>query len=353
MKYNPALDGVRAISIIVVVAFHASLPFAQGGMIGVDIFFVLSGYLITTILRNELRSFDRIDLKRFYLRRAARLMPALVVSMAVTYTVFAVIAPDLNITWDIATALLYVSDYGAAFWGVPTYVTHTWSLSVEEHFYILWPLFLIATRNMPGRALAKLLITMFAVATAWRFVDALVWNDWVRTYYRFDTRLSGMILGGVLAVAQWRVTEDTARKFGKTGLYMLALLVVCLRWKFMPSLLIGGFLAEIATALLIVALTSGHQTSIGNAVSHPWLVRIGVLSYSIYLFHYGFAFLLRDVLDPFSTFALSFGAAFLLAAVCNHYVEKPVRSWANRARPLLSSQAKPGRIGSVPRSAGG
>ncbi len=344
MKYNPALDGVRAISVIVVVAFHTSVAFAQGGMIGVDVFFVLSGYLITTILRNELHNTGRIDLKRFYMRRAARLMPALVLSVAGTYAAYAVFAPHLDLRRDVLVVLLYMSDYGTALWGVPAFMEVTWSLSVEEHFYVLWPFFLIATRNMPSRVLLRLLIAMFVAATAWRFADALIWDDWTRTYYRFDTRMSGIILGAALAVGQWQVTEDAARKFGKAALYVLALLVILLRWRFMPSLLIGGLMAEVATALLIAALASGHRTSVGKALSHPWLVYIGVLSYSIYLFHYGFAVILRDLLDPLPAFALSFAAAFLLSAVSHRYVEKPIRSWAGRARvgTLVASGARTG-----------
>lgn len=330
MKYNPALDGVRALSVIAVVAFHTLYRPLTGAMIGVDVFFVLSGFLITTILRGEMQGSGALDLKRFYVRRASRLMPPLVLCMAATYVGYVLLVPETRIGLDVVLSLLYVSDYGISFWGVPEHIRHTWSLSVEEHFYLIWPAFLITTRKLSDRALLQVLLVMFAVATIWRVADCLIWDDWVRTYYRFDTRLSGMILGAVLAVGQWKVSEHAAAKMGGIALYLLALMVVALRWKAMPSLMIGTLAAELAAAALIIALTSGHETSVSKMLSRPWLVYLGVLSYSIYLWHYGFAYVLRDAINPVWAFVISLGASVVISAISHKYVEKPIKAWVNR-----------------------
>lgn len=331
MKYNPALDGVRAISVIIVVAFHTKFAFAKGGMIGVDVFFVLSGFLITSILRNELQASGTIDLSRFYFRRAVRLMPPLILSMAGVYIGSRVFFPNVDILPDVVLALLYVSDYGKAFWGVPELIAHTWSLSVEEHFYLVWPLFLLATSRLSDRTLLHIMLAMFVAATAWRIADGLIWEDWTRTYFRFDTHMSGMILGAILAVKQWKLQTDTAQLVGKFSLCALAILVIGLRWRYMPSLLVGEFVAEVSAAGLIVSLTCGHQTAVSKTLSYPPLVYLGVLSYSIYLWHYGIAIVLREILDPVSAFAITLSASVVIAALSNKYVETPLRSWAHRS----------------------
>lgn len=330
MIYNPALDGVRALSVITIVAFHTMFVFLKGGMIAVDVFFVLSGYLITTILRSELQSSGRVDLKRFYVRRAARLMPPLVVCMLTTYAGYALFAPELKIDLDIILALLYVSDYGVALWGVPEHLAHTWSLSVEEHFYLVWPVFLILTRALADASMLRLLMALFVAATAWRIIDALVWYDWVRTYYRFDTRLSGMILGALLAVGKWTFSKEDAARIGKLSLYVLSVLVVVLRWKSMPSVMVGTLGAELAAAALIIALTSGHETPVTRMLSRPWLVYLGMLSYSIYLWHYGFAYVLRDTMPKPWAFAISLCAAIAISALSHRYMERPIKAWVNR-----------------------
>lgn len=328
LQYNPALDGLRALAVIAVVAFHTIFPVIKGGMIGVDVFFVLSGFLITMLLTSELRESDKVDLKRFYLRRMARLMPPLVLSAIGTYLGYMAFASEIDIATDVVLGLLYVSDYGISFWGIPEHIRHTWSLSVEEHFYLVWPVFLLLTRTMKAESLFKLLIAMFIAATLWRFADALVWKDWIRTYYRFDTRLSGMILGSALAMRSWTVSAPVARAIGAIALTALAMMALGLRWLYMPSLLWGVLAADLATAALIVSLTSGHRTPIFNALSHAWLVRLGVLSYSIYLWHYGIAYLLRDAIHPWAAFTVTMVASVLISSASYRYVEAPLRKWS-------------------------
>lgn len=327
MNYNPSLDGVRALAVLAVVAFHTIYVPFHGGFIGVDVFFVLSGFLITSILRSEQARSGKIDLGRFYLRRAVRLIPPLALSMAGTFIVYAWFFPDVDIRPDILLSMFYLSDYGIALWGVPQFLKHTWSLSVEEHYYLIWPFVLIATRSMSDRRLFRLLAALWVAATLWKFVDAIVWGDFARTYYRFDTRAGGMILGSLLAVRQFSIQAETAEKLGKYALYILAILCAGLLWNNMTSMLAGGVMAELASAALIVSLASGHATPVSRFLAHPRLVYLGVLSYSIYLWHYGIAIVLREILDPFSAFVLTLASSVVIAAVSHRFVEKPLRAW--------------------------
>jgi peptidoglycan/LPS O-acetylase OafA/YrhL len=201
MPYNPALDGLRAVAVMLVVLFHARAPIAFGGYLGVDIFFVLSGYLITSLLLSELDTKGTLDLRRFYLRRLLRLTPALFAMLAV----YLIVAPFL---WPATTdhgkqaaiAATYLSDYAVAFWGTPDFLSHTWSLSVEEHFYLLWPLVLLAAcRRWDRRSLVWVFGAAYGLATLVRWVCIVKGQSWEQVYYRFDTHLSGLMLGAWLA----------------------------------------------------------------------------------------------------------------------------------------------------------
>jgi peptidoglycan/LPS O-acetylase OafA/YrhL len=202
LRYNPALDGMRAIAALLVIGSHCRVPGFHGGFYGVDLFLVLSGFLITSLLIDEHGSSGCIDLPRFYLRRFLRLTPPLFVMLAAYVVVGPLLWPQFDIGWhvrDTLVAAFYVSDYGRAFWHMPHIVQHTWSLGVEEHFYLLWPLVLLAVLRLPARWRPAALFGLYVAATAWRmfwYVDA---PDWPETYYRLDTRMSGLILGALLA----------------------------------------------------------------------------------------------------------------------------------------------------------
>lgn len=333
MRYNPALDGLRAIAVVMVVAFHTNVPFVRGGMIGVDIFFVISGYLITGILRSELVKTGSIDLRDFYARRLWRLMPALVLAMAGTYLFYRIVRPYTNINGDIIASLLYYADYRIALAHFPTTIKHTWSLAVEMQFYLVWPLFLLATRHMDDRALLRLLLVLFAAATIWRCLNVMALSDWNRSYYSFDTRLSGLLLGAALAVSGWqqRTSATTADRIGAGALLLLTILCISLQWKYTPSLTTGVLLAELAALALIMGLWVERSIA-AKALSAPWLVYVGKLSYAIYLWHYGLAVVLRHELTPALSFPITLVAATALSALSFHYVETPCLAWSRRRK---------------------
>jgi peptidoglycan/LPS O-acetylase OafA/YrhL len=186
---------------------------------------------------------------------------------------------------------------------------------------------------LTDRTLFRLMIAMFVAAFAWKVADALIWDDFIRTYYRFDTRLGGLLLGGALAVRPVHVSSKAAQVLGRYALVVLLALVIALNWNGMPSLLAGGFMTELAAVALLISLTSEHETAAKKALSQPLLVYLGVLSYSIYLWHYGIAIVLRDMLDPLLSFSLTLGASVALASLSHRYMEAPLRRWVNRGKP--------------------
>lgn len=170
MRYVPALDGLRALAVTLVFLVHTTQHF-PGGWIGVDIFFVLSGFLITSILVAEHEKTGVISLSRFYMRRACRLLPALVAVVCVSLTLAVWLHSQTHDTViDAVAALLYLADYRYAFMpgaGV-TALMHTWSLSVEEQFYFVWPLLLIALLRWSRRAAFRTTLGLIVLVAVWR-----------------------------------------------------------------------------------------------------------------------------------------------------------------------------------------
>jgi peptidoglycan/LPS O-acetylase OafA/YrhL len=322
MHYNPALDGVRAISVLAVVCFHCGIPGAQGGFVGLDVFFMLSGFLITSLLAAECRG-GAIEAGRFYARRAARLYPTLLL-LLVAYLALAPFLWPSDDRWLAASlAALYIYDYALAFWN-PTYtVGHTWSLGVEEKFYLLWPLLLPLL--LRTRRPVCWLLGAFAAITAWRYGVALAWG-WKQAYFSFDTRTSGIVLGAVAALAGVRVSRGTLA----VALVALAIDVA------LPSLpgmdqteavTLRITLAELA-AFVLVCHAAAHAKSV--FLSWPPLVYVGRLSYGIYLWHFPIVSLLAKSLSPWAKLGLALPLSAALAAVCLHAIDMPLRKWRDR-----------------------
>lgn len=329
MHYNPALDGVRAVAVFAVVFFHCDV--LSGGFIGVDVFFVLSGFLITTLLRSELQETGRIGLGRFYWRRALRLWPALLLMLSA----YAVFAPDFladTVVWrDVLLSGFYLSDYSQAFWRVPENLGHTWSLAVEEHFYLLWPLVIIGCGSMTNRRASLVFGGAFLLATLWRCFDLFTWLSWGRTYFRFDTRLSGLLIGALVAVLPWRPkTHTSSNAIAGIGLAVLALALVTFEWRTLSPLTIGLSVTELAAAALVVSLIGDRQSVVAKALAWRPVVYVGLLSYSIYLWHYPIARALRDQFEPAVTVTVVSALSLLIAALSYEFVEKPIRRYRNR-----------------------
>lgn len=314
MRYNPALDGLRAVAAITVVAGHSFV--FDGAAIGVVAFFVLSGYLITSILSDELDKTGRIDLVRFYWHRALRLWPPLLLMLAAWAV--AVIVSGGDPAEGAILAGLYLSDYARALDMMPESLAHTWSLAVEEHFYMLLPGLLILTRSVRFFAWAVIL------SAAWRCIDFAIWQNMAWTYFRFDTSLAALLLGCLIALYPIRGSA----RLGIGGAAALLALVIAFDNGNPLMLTLGYVGAAIASAALVLSLTDDNAVSRAfSALAYP-----GQLSYSVYLWHYPIALAVRDRLDPLATFAVVMGASFLIAWLSFKAMERPLRDWRRRLR---------------------
>jgi len=295
LAYEPAIDGLRALAAFAVLLLHSGVPWFRGGFFGVDVFFVLSGYLITRSLTNQ------SSLPRFYVRRAKRLFPALCFMLLA----YVIAAPLMWHGWnhgrDALLALLYVTDYTSAFGPRPEFLLHTWSLSVEEHFYLIWPVIFLAFRPSL-RALA----VAYVLATAWRWL----WPDWNQAYFRFDTHMTGLILGCALA---------SLPKFEMPawpGLLVLLVLAMLLRDNTFLTQGPGITLAELAAAIAIM----GRQPA---WLSMQPFVYLGQLSYGIYLWHYPLSqMFIRNMHAKWQfTLVATVITSVLMAAISYHLIE--------------------------------
>lgn len=331
MQYNPAFDGVRALSILAVVSFHCEAPWGDGGFVGVDMFFVLSGYLITTLLMEEHRH-GGIAIGAFYARRALRLYPTLLLLIA-TYVVLVPILRPADDRWLAAAAAgFYVMDYALAFWHISWTIGHTWSLGVEEKFYLLWPLLLPAL--LRTRRPIAWLLAAFILVTAWRYASVFTWN-WSQAYFSFDTRMSGILLGTIGALVRPKVSTPIA-------IVACTALLFCVTAPFMPSLpwrltseavTLEITLAEIASFALICYLAEHGNR---RFFSSRTMTYVGRLSYGIYVWHFPFVLVLRDdhAQPWWVTLPATLVFSFTAAAICLHLVDDPLKRWRKHARPL-------------------
>ena len=343
LQYNPALDGLRTVAALLVVVNHCHVPGFQAGFYGVDIFFVLSGYLITRLLLDEHGGTGRIDLPRFYLRRFLRLAPPLLAMLA-TYLVWApMVWPQFGL-WshvrDTLIAAFYLSDYARAFWLLPHIVQHTWSLGVEEHFYLMWPLVLLALLRLPARWRMAALFGLYVAATAWRMIWYVDATDWPETYFRLDTRMSGLILGALLATllsGADRVPERFANLSGTVASIALTLALMIGAWRAPGALEWTMTLVEFAAAALLIA-ASAPESWVSRVLSAPPLVATGILSYGIYLWHYPVALYFRDRMPWYEATFTVLAIAFLAASLSYLLIEKPLQSFRRNLKPRVETE---------------
>lgn len=280
--YEPALDGLRATACLGVVFFHCRVPGFSGGGIGVDVFFVLSGYLITGLLATEIEDAGEVNVWRFLVRRALRLWPALIAMLAVYAALAPLAFPYYGAArWrDVFAASVYLTDYTRMF-GWPTPLAHTWSLAVEAQFYLLWPLVLTLLLKAPRQVAAVALIAAWAALTLGRGVAMQEAADWNAVYHPLHWRMTGLILGSALALAPVRWGAAWIGWLGAALLLTLCALlpseagVPLVRW--------GIPLAELASVGLLISILAGG--SLRRGLAWPPLVAIGLMSYGLYLWH--------------------------------------------------------------------
>jgi peptidoglycan/LPS O-acetylase OafA/YrhL len=366
---------LRALAVIAVLLYHADLAWIPGGFLGVEVFFVISGYLITALLLAEWRQRGRIDLKTFWLRRARRLLPALYVLLVVSLAFAVVFLPGevAGLRGDVLAAFGYVTNWYLIFGqesyfeavGRPSLLQHLWSLAVEEQFYLIWPPILAlmlcvgATRLRRRRVLTVALAGAAASAVAMALLYA-PGVDPSRIYYGTDTRATGLLFGAALAFLwspgeKYRPSEARhrrlelagrgrfRRRWGWTAPLLLDILGFAalggLVWfcltlgEFQPFLYVGGFaLVGVATAATIMAVVHPYTLIGARLLGSAPLRWIGVRSYGIYLWHWPVFMVTRPELDvPFDgmpLLALRLAATVVLADLSYRYVETPIRRGA-------------------------
>lgn len=347
IPHLPALDGLRGLAVLGVLLFHDGR--LSGGYLGVDLFFVLSGYLITSLLLAEWKAAGRIDLAQFWIRRARRLFPALLALMPAVALYAATLAKPgelLRIRWDGFATLGYVANWRAIFAGrsywdmfeAPSPLEHTWSLAIEEQFYVLWPLLTVAAlRLFKGSRRA-----MFAICLGLGIVSTslLVWHGiriggTDRAYLGTDTRGAAILFGAALAcfLAEFRSSPPTGPSRSLDALGLVAVLVLGFSWIRMDGqhrfLYRGGFLVtEIAVLVLIVCATRGAHSLIGRAFAFKPLTWVGLISYGVYLWHWPLYVVFSPERMHFSGLPLTLlrlSTTFGLSLISYHWLEQPIR----------------------------
>lgn len=347
-KHVTSLDGLRAVAVIAVIFFHAGVPGFEAGFLGVDLFFVLSGFLITTLLAGEWLKHGTIRLGQFFSRRVKRLMPALLVMVlaVTTYTVIVISSARTAIRGDALSALFYVANwhfietdsYSQAT-GSPSPLQPTWSLSIEEQFYFVWPLILVAVLALLARRQLKIAALIAGAGAACCAVLAIYNFDRdlpTFSYMATQTRAFEPLLGAAaaLALVAWpRFSESFKRHRA-----LPAAVAVCV--------LIGGFfllrpidgdssryglggnvIFAIAATVLVACLWYGPWRFEPTALLR-WrpLVLVGVISYGVYLWHWPMLLFISDGDDgPAWTRAVAIGVAVLVAVASYFFIELPVR----------------------------
>ncbi len=398
VPYLPGLDGMRALAVIAVMVYHANSTWLRGGFFGVEVFFVISGYLITLLLIAERERSGRVDMKQFWIRRARRLLPALF-TMLLMLTVWTALFKSSELgklRGDVLGGLFYVSNWyqvwvGAGYAAANDFapLRHLWSLAVEEQFYLVWPLVMAVLLRNGSRRVADLSRWLFLAALGVTVIVAVLyhpgpigtpeitpeayWQIGDRSISKADTlylgtisRSAGLLLGAAFAMI-WRpvaITRGPLRDQGRVldlvavvGLVVLVLMSVRIGFIDDPAvgadgwLFRGGFFfASIATLGVIAAVTH-PRTATSRILAAPPLVWIGVRSYGLYLYSWPIYQMIRGIAGKkltLSEFAVAMVITLIVAELSYRFIETPIRRGAlGTIRTRLRSSRDPGRRNAV------
>ncbi|ADM72482.2 acyltransferase [Paenibacillus polymyxa E681] len=368
-RYMPGLDGLRALAVIAVIVYHLNPDWLPGGLLGVGVFFTLSGYLITDILVSQWDTYHSFKMKDFWLRRARRLLPAMLTVVAVIVLCSLLFDPSrlTALRGDVPAALVYMSNWWFIFhqvsyfesFGPPSPLGHLWSLAVEEQFYILWPLLLaLGLKFMPKRIVLAGWVTCLALISA--LLMAVIYvpgSDPSRVYYGTDTRGFALLIGAALALV-WpsgKLKEQASPKARMLldSIGAISLLLLC-HWawasnEYDPSLYRGGLLGIALVTAIVVAALAHPVSHLGRLLGIKPLRWIGARSYGLYLWHVPVITLTTPQVDTDGVHVmriiLQLLATVLLASLSFKYIEEPIRHggfrhWITEIRSAVRRQAR-------------
>ncbi|MGM9929244.1 MAG: acyltransferase family protein [Bacillus sp. (in: firmicutes)] len=351
-RYIYGLDGLRAFAVLSVIAYHLEWKWASGGLLGVTMFFVLSGYLITNLLLIEWEKNQSINLKQFWIRRFRRLLPGMFTMMFLVTAWVTIFDQSLlvKLREDFLAASVYISNWWYIFqdlsyfesMGTPSLLTHFWSLAVEEQFYIVWPLILTIALSCKFSRKSILSYTLI-LATISASAMAILYSpevDPTRVYYGTDTRAFSLLMGAALAFL-WPshklnkpISNSVRFKMDLMGVLSLGALVFMMMYttQYDAFLYRGGMVfASFFTAVLVAVIV--HPASyLSRLLSFKPFVWIGARSYGIYLWHFPVIILTTPTIDTgdghLGRICFQLILTFLLAALSYKYIENPIRHGA-------------------------
>ncbi len=346
MQYRAEIDGLRALAVIPVVLFHAGIAGFSGGFVGVDIFFVISGYLITSIILSEQQK-ERFTLTGFYERRARRILPALMlVTLLSTVAAWYLLLPAELVDYGKSLASVGVFASNILFWTQSDYfaqtsefipLLHTWSLAVEEQFYLIFPVFMIASAAMLK---SKRLLVLTVVAIVSFLFCEWAWRNAPEANFFLAPSRMWELLAGVFCAFYLQQPRDPSPLIKQIasalGLLMLVYSIIFFD-KTIPFPSVYALLPVLGTALII--LFTDKNTLVGQLLSVPFIVGIGLISYSAYLWHQPlFVFARLSSLEELSV-SMLLGLsllAFIMAYISWRWVEKPFRNrnWLSQRQIL-------------------
>lgn len=357
-----SLDGVRGVAVLTVMLYHAHIAAFRGGFLGVDIFFVLSGFLITSLLFREWQEAGSVDLKRFYLRRGLRLLPALLVLLALALAFPRVFTPRLangespRLWLAALAAISYASNWVRAFdLTEMSFLQHTWSLGIEEQFYTLWPLGLLLLLRARKRRLTSIAVVCAGIAGS-AVLRAVRWQGretLLRDYYSLETRLDSLLIGCLLALLlSWDLVPRTGRwtaAIRTSAVGSVAVLAVMInRAEYAGPATYHWLLLVAALCVGIVLLHLVHSPSRGMeaVLTIPALVWLGRISYGVYLWHspiqtgvLGEARMLRLGFTGPLRIAIPFALTIAVAAASFYLLERPIlRANTKRRQRVAAAQ---------------
>ena len=361
----PGLDGLRALAVVAVIAYHSEIESVPGGFLGVEIFFVISGYLITALLLEEFNLNRGINLRQFWVRRARRLLPALFLyiggSVAFAYSMAKDVVPTKG---EVLSTLGYVYNWFGIFQEISytdvferkNFFHHLWSLAVEEQFYLLWPVLLLCLQKHINRKVTISLLILGITSSAF-----LMWTmyqpfeDPLRVYYGTDTRASGLLIGALLAYIwrPWSVEKSKLFPKGKDASFLVGIAAIgILVWANMHYTLLmpdadqlfrGGFLITSTVTAIVIACVVIPNSYLNSILGLAPFVWIGKRSYGLYLWHWPVFQLTRERVDVdingWELFAVRMFVTLVLVEISYQCVERPIRE-----RRMMRELAKVKRI---------